>query len=285
MSGSNCTAGDDGCVPTINDLNNATQITPVAWNFPPELQGICPDFDGQPNCCNYYTMTSLKHNLFLVDLTFGNPTSGCSICAMNLKRFWCQYNCSPRQSDFIIPGSSYAFNYTVDPTNPDTTRLVVSSNITLDIATTCGIFESCKNVDFTKALGSMSTYQGLFNTLSSQAVTQGNVLMNFTYASNSTALVSGVNNCTYSFNGTTDNYNYTLPLAGSGGIPYCNCQHCAQNCTNSINFDQYIKQHGVLDGFHSENVVKAGIAGGVILFIGVALRAFVLNREDFGTMV
>jgi hypothetical protein len=279
MGGGNCTGGDPGCIPNIYDINNASQTTPTQWQFPPELQGYCPDFENQPNCCSYFTMVTLAHNLDLIDMTFGNPTSGCSICAMNLKRFWCQYNCSPNQSNFIIPGSSFAFNYTVDPSNPDTTQLVVTSNITLDIATTCGIFQSCQSVDFTKSLGSMSTYQGLFNTFSSEAVTQGNVLMNFTYVSNSTALVSGFNNCTYSFNGTTDNFNYTIPLPGTG-LGYCNCQHCSSNCTDVIDFSLYIKQHGVLDGFHTDTIVKAAVASGITLVVGLVLRLLVFNRDD-----
>lgn len=270
FGGNNCTAGDPGCIPTILDINNATETAPVNWTFPEEFKDVCPDFDGKPNCCNYGTMANLKSNLFLVDLTFGNNQSGCSICAANIKRFWCMYNCAPYQSDFIIPGSSYAFNYTVDPTDPDTTRLVVTSNITLDIRTTCDIFESCKNVDFTKALGSMSTYQGLFNTFASQAVTQGNVLMNFTYITNSTAMVSAVNNCSMIFDGGYDQYGYTL----FGNQGWCNCQHCASNCTAVIDYSQYIKQHGVLDGINTTAILKAGLLGGLLLVIGLVIRVF-----------
>lgn len=277
--GTDCEAGTPGCIPSIRNLNDPDDIKPEVFDLPEDLRGICPNYDGKPSCCNQFTMFTLKVNLQKVDLTFGNNQTGCSLCAANLKRFYCKYNCDPNQSDFIIPGSSFAFNYLVNPEDPSTERLVVTSNITLDPKTTCAIFQSCQNVDFTKALGSMSTHQGLFNTLSSQAVTQGNVLMNFTYVSNSTALKIPTNNCSSIYNNGTDAYNYSLFQQG-----WCNCQHCAQNCTPRSDWDLYIQQNSLLDGLSWRNVITSGLVAMVLAMLGISLRVIARNgkRDDEG---
>ena len=265
--GSECEAGSEGCIPGIRNISDPEDIKPTITDLPDDLKGVCPDYDGTENCCDRNTMRDLKTNLIKVDITFGNPNSGCSLCAANIKRFWCKYNCDPNQSDFIIPGSSFAMNYTRNPEDPSSVLQIVTSNITLDIKTTCGIFQSCQNVDFTKALGSMNTYQGLFNTFSSQAVSTGNVLMNFTYVSNSTAMTVPVNNCSMIFGNGTDQYNYTL--YGQG---WCNCQHCAQNCTPRSDWDLYIKQNSIVEGLTMRNVITAGIVAAVLTILGLSLR-------------
>lgn len=272
--GKDCESGSPGCIPFIRDINNPDDIKPEVYDLPEELRGICPNYDNTPTCCNKFTMIALQVNLQKVDLTFGNNQTGCSLCAANLKRFYCKYNCDPNQSDFIIPGSSFAFNYLVNPEDPSTERLVVTSNITLDPKTTCAIFQSCQNVDFTKALGSMSTHQGLFNTLSSQAVTQGNVLMNFTYVSNSTALKIPTNNCSELSTNGTDRFNYSLYQQG-----WCNCQHCAQNCTPRSDWNQYIKQNSILDGLSWRNVITSGVVASILAILGISLRVIARNGK------
>ena len=270
--GLDCEAGTPGCIPEIRNLNDPEDIKPQVYDIPEDLKGICPDYDNKSTCCNRFTMVTLKVNLQKLDLTFGNNQTGCSLCAANLKRFYCKYNCDPNQSDFIIPGSSFAFNYLVNPEDPSTERLVVTSNITLDPKTTCAIFQSCQNVDFTKSLGSMSSHQGLFNTLSSQAITQGNVLMNYTYVSNSTALKVPTNNCSAVYNNGTDSYNYSLFMQG-----WCNCQHCAQNCTPRSDWDQYIKQSSNLDGFALRNLVLSAAVAILLTMLGISLRVIARN--------
>lgn len=267
LQGTYCPEGKEDCLPAALDWKDPEVTKPNITDLPPELLGVCPDFDGKPSCCNKYTTQTLKTNLLKVDLVFGNNQTGCSICSANIRRFWCMFNCAPHQSDFIIPGSSFAMNYTINPDDPDSKRLVMTSNITLDIKTTCGIFQSCENVDFTKALGSMSTYQGLFNLFSAQAVTQGNVLMNFTYSANETAMKSNVTNCSMIFNNGTDQYNYSLYQQG-----WCNCQHCASNCTARSDWDLYIKQNVLLDGLKWKSVITAVLVGLALTLIGMTVR-------------
>ena len=51
-----------------------------------------------------------------IDAIFGFSGNGCDHCAINLKRFWCQYACSPDQSKFLVVTDPFAV--IVDPTNP-----------------------------------------------------------------------------------------------------------------------------------------------------------------------
>lgn len=40
-------------------------------------------------------------NFKQIDGVFSAQGGGCDICAINLKRFWCQYACSARQHEFM----------------------------------------------------------------------------------------------------------------------------------------------------------------------------------------
>ena len=162
--------GSGGDLPLIRNQSDPADILPAKWDVPDNLRDTCPDYNDVENCCDLASIQLLNVKLGLIDGTFGPEQIGCAICATNLKRFWCKYNCDANQADFIIPNSSMVINYQQDPTDPTSIVQVVTSNITLDIATTCDLYESCKNVDFVKALASMSSYQGLFNTFSSQAI-------------------------------------------------------------------------------------------------------------------
>lgn len=274
---SNCTADDDpNCMPYITNYTDPVDSAPEKWDFPEDLLGYCPDYENVENCCNVKTMNIVKSKFASLDPTFGHPMVGCSICAANLKRFFCKYNCDPNQETFIVPGSSQYVDYQQSPDPTDLIR-VVKSDINVNIATSCSIFESCKSVDFAKALGSMNSYQGFFNTLSSQGITLGNVIMNFSYVAEETSgLKVPVNNCSMIFPTDVDQYNYTL----YGNQSWCNCQHCAYNCTNEVDFSMYIKHHGVLDGMNYDTIKKAALVAAVIFLLGLLLRFTIFSSSS-----
>ena len=91
--------------------------------------------------------------------------------------------------------------------------------------------------------------------------------MNFTYATNSTALRMPINNCSMIFNSTKDQYGYIFPSHG-----WCNCQHCASNCSIKPDFSQYIEQRGLLSGLQSSVLVRAAVVAMIMVVIGVSLR-------------
>lgn len=261
--------------PSIRNFSDPDDIAPSNYTMPAELLGVCPDFEKAPRCCDLGTMQVLQNKLKQIDGVFGDSGVGCSICAANLKRFWCMYNCAADQDRFIDSKTAAVIDYQVDPYDPTSKTTVATSKINLDIATACGLYESCRSVDFTKALASMKSYQGLFNTLSSQAIPDG-VLMNFTYSAEvNNSLAVGINNCSMIFNGPLDQYNYSLGPQG-----WCNCQHCAYNCTSKIDFSQYITQHGLLGGLQVSVVGRAAIVSGILLVVGLMLRLFTFGKKD-----
>lgn len=266
-------------MPIINDITNPNATAPVLTEYTPNLYGTCPDYENVPNCCNQYTMTALNSNYQILDNTFGSPQVGCSICSANLRRFWCKFNCDPGQDSFITPGSAAYMNYTVDPSDPDDQIEVLTYNVTLNSNSTCALFTSCKDVDFTKALGSMKTYQGLWSVFAQQAITQGNVLMNFSYASEA-GLTTNVNACNMVFNGSVDQYNYTL----NGGIGWCSCQHCSSNCSNAIDWSQYIEERTILGGADWQQVGKTALLSLLVIIVGAIIKT-VRNNKGKGEIV
>ena len=80
---------------------------PSEANFtdPVELQGInvvCNEYLGKKACCSDSQNILLKKNFESLDSVFGASYGGCDICAINLKRLWCEFTCSPNQHEFSI---------------------------------------------------------------------------------------------------------------------------------------------------------------------------------------
>lgn len=273
LRSSGCDFNDPNCTVKIRNFSDPIDRAPKIHQYNDTIQGTCPDFENVENCCDPNTYMSLYKNFAnLLDPAFGNSEQGCSICAANLKRFWCSFNCSPQQSDFMDQNSLNIFNYTVNPNDPFSWRMVLTMNVSLKIESVCPIFDSCKSVNFAKALGSMQSYQGLFNTLGVNSVTQGNIMPNFSYTSDPNSLAVNVNNCSMVFDGGKDQYNYSL-YQGQG---WCNCQNCASNCS-AVDFSPYIKSRGLLDGLKVSTLLVAAIVGGLIAIVGICMRYQLVN--------
>lgn len=123
----------------------------------------------------------------------------------------------------------------------------------------------------------MASYVGFFNTLSTQGITQGNVIMNYQYENKEGALKSDINKCDKVFENGTDQYNYSF-MFGQG---WCNCQHCAYNCSNEkMDYSMYIKKHGVLDGLDASVVAKAGLVATVLLLFILLVKCTVFSIRE-----
>ena len=62
------------------------------------LAGICPFLDAtQPLCCNQDQTQIMTHSFTQIDSVFGSDVS---MCGVSMKKFWCEYTCSPKQSEF-----------------------------------------------------------------------------------------------------------------------------------------------------------------------------------------
>lgn len=67
---------------------------------------VCKEYVGDI-CCNEANALLTADNLKQLDGVLATKSGGCDICAINLKRFWCEYACSPRQSDFLKVSENY----------------------------------------------------------------------------------------------------------------------------------------------------------------------------------
>jgi len=79
---------------------------------------MCKDYIGKDVCCNEHNAKLTADNFKQLDGAFGGE-GGCDICSINLKRLWCEYACSPRQSDFLKVSKEY-YTYP-DPQKPGKT--------------------------------------------------------------------------------------------------------------------------------------------------------------------
>jgi len=91
----------------------------------------------------------------LLDQALGSAGTGCSICAANLKRFYCNFNCDPNQADWMTATSMVNYQ--------GISYKVLSVNATISYEDTCQIYNTCSNINFVSTLGASASPQGLFN--------------------------------------------------------------------------------------------------------------------------
>ena len=58
----------------------------------------CSEYNGKVGCCTTTNDIKFNASYLTIDTVFGSAGGGCDICAVNLKRLWCEYTCSPRQN-------------------------------------------------------------------------------------------------------------------------------------------------------------------------------------------
>jgi len=92
---------------------------------------------------------------------FGSQGGGCDVCSINLKRFWCEYACSPRQADFMK--TSVEFYPYPDPKDPNNMVMVQVVNLTVHADTACALYNSCKRIGFVTSVSAMSSPAGFLN--------------------------------------------------------------------------------------------------------------------------
>lgn len=257
MLTNNCTGSGADCVPYVTTGEEKNPFT-----ADPSISQVCPDYTGKKVCCNKNIIQSMVSKYSLMDQAIGGVGTGCSICAANLQRFYCNFNCDPNQSDWVTK-TNYVNYYGVE-------YKVLAVAATIYFKDACKIFQSCNSINFVSALGAAASPQGFFNLLSSQGVSQGNMLFNWTYQDEpitpTKAYTTNTIPCTANFtknhnestNTYFDAYNYTLYK-----LPYCPCQSCTASCKEP-DFSEYIQARTLTTGFDSVLVV---LVFGVILLV------------------
>ena len=104
-------------------------------------------------CCDLNNDVSQVTSYVQIDGVFGSQGGGCDICSINLKRFWCEYACSPRQDSFMT--ATKEFYPVPNPQKPDETVMVQKIKLTVHADTACSLFNSCKRVGFVSSVSAM----------------------------------------------------------------------------------------------------------------------------------
>ena len=167
--------------------------------------------------------------------------------------------------------------------DPDVPGSVLYVDAAIDYQAACQIFNSCSAINFVSALGASASTEGFFNLQSSQAVSQGNMYINFKYQRkpdpNITPYVIPVNQCSDDF--TSDKYcdaggqcldpqGYTLFQSGK-----CPCLTCQAAC-KPFDYTNYIQERTITDGFNYWAVL---ITFGVVVAITIAAALWQVIRR------
>jgi len=148
----NCTTA--GCHPWPVDPTNPNETTPFA-----NPGRACPQYKAA-GCCTPQQDLLLYANLMQIEAQFGVVRGGgCPGCFYNLRSFWCEYTCSPRQSEFV---SVLGVSNMVDPTEPSRSFDVLTTRVALQRSFACGIFDSCERVKPVQELSAMNSAEGFF---------------------------------------------------------------------------------------------------------------------------
>ena len=141
----------------------------------------CQDYltPGRLGCCSAINDQLTNDNFKQIDGAFGSQAGGCDICAVNLKRFWCEYACSARQHEFMWTATE--MKPYPDPQTPGAIIMGQEVNVRVHSDTACAIFESCKRVPFVAAVSAMSSPAGFLNFQGHNALNSANqyISMNF----------------------------------------------------------------------------------------------------------
>ena len=97
----------DKCSPKKADENHTNpKIINSSFTY------ICPEFENKKVCCSNRQLYKMIKIFDLIDQTFGSFGQGCDICSLNIKKFWCNFICSPEQNTFLNIGK--ITNHTID---------------------------------------------------------------------------------------------------------------------------------------------------------------------------
>lgn len=215
------------------------------------LLALCPSYKaGEEVCCSETQLQALEGNLFALDEVFGSPGQGCDICAVNLKKFWCEFTCSPNQKNFLhVIGAS---NHTVGKND---TRLLTDINLDVEEETMCELFQSCKKTKFTSQVPAMGNSLGFLNFQGVNAYQKISVFIYLNQSKNSG--IQFKNNKCYE---EPDEKGY---VGGYKIKETCKCGTCEEKCDY-----HFVSETPVLEGL---SIKTLSIVYGVTVFITLIL--------------
>lgn len=174
------------------------------------LNVICPYLDGQEVCCDDDQILLMYNNFKTIDSLFGD----CSLWSANIKRFWCEYTCSPYQDYFVD-----SFDQVLDP---DVQEKVLIQKVRVESDVACGLYNSCKKNPFVSQLASGQSAVGFLEFMGANAVQTGLVKISFDFTDDpDNTLFMDMYPCDKDVDGILDGYE----------VEKCTCNYCEEACT------------------------------------------------------
>lgn len=173
------------------------------------LQEACPYLVGQELCCNDDQIINMYNNFKTIDSLFGN----CLICSINLKRFWCEYTCSPYQAYFLDSFDQIRVS--------DVDYLVLNQTMRISNDMACDIYKSCNKNPYVASLASGQSAAGFLEFMGSNAVQSGKVKISFDFDTDpEQTLFLDMYACDMEVNETLEGY----------VVEPCGCNYCEPAC-------------------------------------------------------
>ena len=185
-------------------------------------------------------------NFIQIDTVFGLD---CPICALNMKRMWCEYTCNPNKADFVI-GKGYL---------NDSDPLVVNATdvlFTVHPDYACIIFKSCEKVSIV-AQASLQSSIAFLDFMGFNGKQQTHSLIEFNFSTN----------LSVALNSTAFSCDTLIPISGNFSnytkVGNCSCASCDSACPPPP-VDAFI---GFFDGFNG--ILVAIVYAALIAFSAV----------------
>jgi hypothetical protein len=194
---------DQGQSPLDPWPDPSNTYTPYAEVHPPKLPSnaakylkeACPHMAGMEVCCNDDQIMTLYSNFKTIDSLFGN----CLLCSTNLKRFWCEFTCSPYQDYFVYAGEQI--------TVEDVDFPVLNLTMTIGSMVACDLYESCKKNPYVTSLASGQSAVGFLEFMGSNAVQTGKTKIGFDFSNDpERSSILDMYACDMDVNGTLSGY-------------------------------------------------------------------------------
>lgn len=134
-----------------------------------------------------------------IDIIFGTD---CPLCALNMKRLWCEFTCNPNQADFVQAKDQV--KVTISKVEYDALEI----DLHMSLNTSCNIYTSCHKIPEITQMSASA--MGFMQFQGDHAVEHGNTLINLVFhedvRNGYKPLTYDVYPCSMQTNGTVHGY-------------------------------------------------------------------------------
>ena len=235
------------------------------------LASMCEEWVGKNGCCNANAYIQTQGSFKKIDTIFASSTSGgsggCDLCAINLKRFWCEYACNPEQTNFVTAGE---WKWVPSFDHAGEQVFVQQIYLAVESSTACRLFESCQRTSYAAQLSALQSPAGFLNFQGTNAIEDATQLIyiNFTNDKTKGLYMEDIDNCSVRLPFPPMTYR------GFEVISNCTCNTCESECSGG----NFYEPTPIMEGFNS--VLVGGVWGGVLVLIaGITAFRYCMEKR------